>query len=167
MKYKGPFTELRIDWTDEHGQEHFVTVERGQDLPTHEDVNLDMGIDEENKAEVPQSVISGLAEQVDNWQGPEVDKARARQERVLAAQAEPDPVEPEPEELTGKALKDRAAELDIDGRSKMDAAELRDAVAKAEEQEQEAAQAAGLPTPEPGPGSPAGPNAGDGEGGQG
>lgn len=39
---------------------------------------------------------------------------------------------PDTQELTGDALKERAAELDIEGRSQMSADELRDAVAAAE-----------------------------------
>lgn len=39
---------------------------------------------------------------------------------------------PETEELTGDALKERASELDIEGRSQMNADQLRDAVARAE-----------------------------------
>jgi len=38
----------------------------------------------------------------------------------------------EPEQLTGEALTERAAELDIEGRSKMSADELRAAIAAAE-----------------------------------
>jgi hypothetical protein len=45
----------------------------------------------------------------------------------------------ETEELTGQALKDRAAELDIEGRSEMKADELRKAVAEAETADSEEA----------------------------
>lgn len=44
-----------------------------------------------------------------------------------------------PAKLTGDALKDRAAELDIDGRSGMSADQLREAIAKRESDLREAA----------------------------
>jgi len=49
----------------------------------------------------------------------------------------PAPPSEEGEELTGEALRDRAAELDIKGRSKMNADELRDAIAEAEAEGEE------------------------------
>jgi hypothetical protein len=53
-------------------------------------------------------------------------------DRYLLDEGRLRPVE-DAEPLTGDALKQRAAELDIDGRSQMNAAQLRDAVAQAEQ----------------------------------
>lgn len=52
--------------------------------------------------------------------------------RYLQSQGAPIEVVDVDDQLTGKALTDRAAELDIDGRSQMNADELRAAVALAE-----------------------------------
>jgi hypothetical protein len=52
--------------------------------------------------------------------------------RYLQSQGAPIEVVDIDDQLTGKALTDRAAELDIDGRSQMNADELRAAVAVAE-----------------------------------
>jgi hypothetical protein len=52
--------------------------------------------------------------------------------RYLQSQGAPIEVVDVDDQLTGKALTDRAAELDIDGRSQMNADELRAAVAVAE-----------------------------------
>jgi hypothetical protein len=56
--------------------------------------------------------------------------------RFLQSQGAPIEVVDADNELSGKALTDRAAELDIDGRSQMSADELRAAVALAENAQQ-------------------------------
>lgn len=53
-------------------------------------------------------------------------------EEGVQGDTEPDAGDAQPETLTGDALKERARELDIDGRGSMTADELREAIAAAE-----------------------------------
>jgi hypothetical protein len=106
-----------------------VLLENGEAKPRHFDQGDEVP-SEIGGVPVAQSFIDGLLQQ-DVWGGPSAD------EQTAAAQ------ETEPE-LKGKALDDRAAELEIAGRGSMTAPEKRAAIAAREAE----LAAAGVPDPD-------------------